>query len=87
MNIDAKILNKKLANRIQQHRKAQDQIGFTGEFYQTFKGELMPIVFKTLPKNFKRKEHFQPLFMRLALPSYQSQMRTLQEEKTIGQYP
>ena len=41
--------------------------GFTGEFYQTFREELMPILLR-LSKKLQRKEHFQTHFIRAPSP-------------------
>ena len=53
---------------------------FPGKFYQTFREELISVLpYSSNKLKRKRREHFQIHFMRPALPSYQSQIRTLQE--------
>ena len=59
--------------------------GFTGEFYQTFREKLMPILLKFFQK-LQRKEHFQTHFMRAPSPCYQNQTKKTQEKKTTSQY-
>ena len=44
------------------------------------------ISFSKFSKNLKRKEHFPTHFLRPLLPQYQSQIRTLQERKILGQH-
>ena len=85
MNIDAKLLNKILANRIQAN-KSLGPDSFTGEFYQTYKKELIPILLKlfqkiaeegTLPNSF-----YEATVTRIPKPDKDTTKRKLQTNIT-----
>ena len=59
--------------------------GFTDEFYQTYKEELVPSSLNSF-KRLKNKEYSQRHSMRQPSPSFQNQAEIPPKKKTIGQY-
>ena len=67
-------------------KKSPDPDGFTAEFYQTYKEELVPF-FLILFQTIQERESSSNLFMRPTSSCYQNPPETQQEKKTSGQYP
>ena len=59
--------------------------GFTGEFYQTFREELLPNLLNSL-KKLQRKEYFQTHSTRPPSPCYQNETKTIHTKRITGQY-
>jgi len=66
--------------------KSSGPDGFTGEFYQTYKEELVPILLNFL-KRLKKKEHLQRHSMKLpTITLIPKSDKDTTKKKTIGQY-
>ena len=69
------------------HKKSPGPDGFTAEFHQTHKEELVPFLLKLFQIIQKEGKSFPNHFMRPTSSLYQNLAETQQEKKTSGQYP
>ena len=68
------------------HKKSPGPDGFTAEFYQTHKVELVPFLLKLL-QIIQKEEIVPQSFYETNIILYQNTAEIQQEKKTSGQYP